>query len=240
MTSARARPQTSSTTRGVEFTATFDLDNQCASCSYNGQVIGSGALFEAGWNPGTGNPQIANIDLFSTGATYYIDDITLTRLAGAPYQADTYDPNGQPPIGLAANINGVLGTSCAAARTSVTPGTLLNINVDGAPAILYDGIIDLGGALPRGAGAFAIPGTSQLLNVGIPGVTSPSALFLSSIFGAAPFGLVTPGTPFNALGGAIPAPTLPPGTLLVIQFAGIDFGNPEGFSTSQPCELEIL
>lgn len=142
----------------VEIVATFDLDNQCASVTYNGHNIGNGPLFPTGWTtPGT--PQVANLDLFTVGATSYWDDITLTRIIDGPqFQMNS--------TAAAATINGLAGTACGFAQTRVPIGGTVTVAVTlAAPAAGHEGIIDTGAPIPLGAPGSIFLSPGRILNV---------------------------------------------------------------------------
>jgi hypothetical protein len=223
----------------VELVATFDLDNDCASVTYNGANIGQGPIAVTGWNPGTNSAQIANLDLFTIGATSYWDDITLSRIGTGPSYAVNNANAPGPGQGISASINATgslptpLGTSCAAATTVVTAGTAVSIDLDipfASPG--YEAIIDLGPAPAAGAGGFtAFPGF--VVNVGFPGI-SPTAFWLFG-GGNSPLLMPYPGGASTLVSFFVPPPPL----TATIQFFTIDPINIFGISASQPCTLVV-
>lgn len=64
--------------RWAEIRIDFDLDNDLQSTWYDGQLLSTGILAYAG-----GPLEIANIDLFSTGATCYYDDFNIVPAPSA-------------------------------------------------------------------------------------------------------------------------------------------------------------
>ena len=206
----------------VELVATFDLDNSCASVTYGGSNIGNGPLFVApGWNPGTGPRQIANLDLYTVGATSFWDNITLSRISDGPF----FELNS---AAASADINGIQGTSCGFAESRVPFGQSVNVNLILAAASPgHEGIIDIGNPIPRGS-----PGALEI---------APGQILNLDIFGA---------TRFFLYGGAVPAfPPHPGGQTTLtftasisplnasLQYFEFDFASPVGFELTQPCNL---
>ncbi|MGH9893566.1 MAG: hypothetical protein ACREA0_16575, partial [bacterium] len=59
----------------VELRFEIDIETDSITCYYNNQEVSTGQLFIRG-----GDPQIKNIDLYSTGSTNYFDDLAITGL----------------------------------------------------------------------------------------------------------------------------------------------------------------
>ena len=59
--------------RWVEIVIDFDLTNDTQTTFYDGQELSSGTMTRSSGDP----LEIANIDLFSTGATAYYDDFSI-------------------------------------------------------------------------------------------------------------------------------------------------------------------
>jgi hypothetical protein len=213
----------------VELIVTIDLDNQCLSAVYNCIVIASGPLYVAGWHgvPSTVPPQIANLDLYTVGATSYWDDITLVRVPNGPF----FTLNDST---MSADINGVQGTTCAPAQTNLLPGQPMSARCVTSVGALFDAAIALpsavsiSGTSPNGAGGVALA-ANEIVNVPLTG----GLLFLNG--GLGPSFLPHPGVvQIQAPPGA-----LQPGIVLAIQWFALDPTSPVGLNLSQCCQLRV-
>ena len=205
-----------------------DVDNQCKTLYLfdpatmtSAQVVGSGPLLTAGW-ASTTTADIQNLDLFTTGGTYYADDVLLEKILPTGYalwQTNTPDAS--------LDCGGVQGTQCLGATTTVPVGTAGAYNWASTLANPYDTAATLAPAIP---GLLGTPG-GQMVNVNLAHPTLVWVNTLSPVLSLQAFPAPGWSYPFT--------PAAPGGITLTGQMLILNAALPDSFGLSQAATLII-
>lgn len=208
----------------VEIAVDIDLDSDCLTIYYNGQVVSTGTYVvpaTAGGSYG-GPAAIGCLNLYSPTGTsvVYYDDISIVASV-SQYQVN--QPN------ASCTVNGLQGNACSPAVTVTGFGTVANVALT-SPLVgnPFDAAITLAAVVPIGGGGISTP-NGQLVNVNL---WSPSLFWFntnSPVMQVVPFpgtiniALTTPGAPLTAS----------------MQMLIVDASHPDSFSLSQAPQLNV-
>jgi hypothetical protein len=183
-------------------------------------IVATGPVYVPAW---TANPVLAidNLDLYTTGGTYYVDDVSLVRLA--PNGASLYQVD-NPLSSL--TCNGVFGTACLPGASSVLVGSNGSFNWASTLFTPFDTAAMFEPAYPA---AFVTPGNS-IVNINL---ASPTLIWVNTLTSVVSLqGFPVPGFsfPFVPTAGGV---TLT-GQMIILDPAVVD-----SFRLSQPATLIV-